>query len=143
MKGLEHAMREEFRSESRDMGVSVSTYKAMWKAAYEFISNVCEPSPKLVKDSLRLVGNFARTVELCKLHEREDYSEQVMQAKFSMDSEGLRSTEIGVVSKEASRPPLLPSLFHPPRIRSLAVRVCLALMSRLEYLSYYGGYAAA
>ena len=60
MKGLEHAMREEFRSESRDMGVSVSTYKAMWKAAYEFISNVCEPSPKLVKDSLRLVGNFAR-----------------------------------------------------------------------------------
>lgn len=143
MKGLEQAMQEEFETQARDMGVSVQVYKAMWRSTFDFISGACEPSHRLVKDSLRLVSNFAKMVGLCRLHEREDYTEQVMQAKISTDSEGLKSTEIGVVSREAKEPPLLPSLFHPFKMAGASLRRIFMLPAgALEYLSDYPRHSA-
>jgi len=126
LRYLEQAIEEELQSECRDLKVNKRSYKALWKASYAFLSEICEPSPKLVKDAIRLVGNFGKMVDLCRLHEREAYEEQVIHTKIAVDSNGTRSTEVGQVSKEAERPPLPPPNFHPLKFRIVRALMAIA-----------------
>ncbi len=105
MEQLERAMRKELRNEAKDIGISTKQYRAMWKASYALLSELCEPTPKLVKDSIRMVGNFARLVEHCRLIERECYVEEKIEARHQVGCEGVIATSISAVSKEAESPP--------------------------------------
>ncbi len=131
MKGLRKAMKEEFGRDSKSLGVSLVSYDRMWNATYNFLSQMCETKPahRLVRDSVGMVGNFARLVELCRLHLREDYTDERIETACLINSEGLETTTMKILPKEAAWP-LSQSIFHPLR----ALLLCIHAVARKQYI---------
>jgi len=134
MRDLGSALKEQFGSDSRDLGVSASSYDRMWNSTYGFLSQICGQgtTQRLVRDSVGLVGNFARLVELCRLHAREDYAEKRVESSQVIGSEGVEVTEVRVVSKEAEGP-LSQSILRPLIMTLRALRVSLSNL-RKQYI---------
>ena len=131
MKCLIESLKEDAIIESKDLGVKVGTYEKMWFAVYTFVVEVCKPSPKLIRDIIRVCSSVAKNVELCNLNEEQRYSEQFRELKYLIDKEGIRSTDIRIVKREAEEPLSPTNTFHLEFIGRHVVSIILPIVRYL------------
>ncbi len=148
MRCLIGSLKEEAIIESKDLGVQVSTYEKMWFAVYTFVVQVCKPTPKLIRDIIRVCAGVAMNTDLCSLNEEQRYSEQFRELKYLIDKEGIRSTDIKIVQREAEEPPSPTNIFHLKYIEMLIASTMLPIVRYLylkkeNSVDIYGQYRKA
>lgn len=112
MKCLKLSLRENAIVEAKDLGVKQDTYEKMWFAVYAFVAQICKPTPKLIKEIIRVCGDIAKNADICSLHEEQEYAKQMRELRYLVDGSGVNSTDIQVVTREAKEPLSPANSFH-------------------------------